>query len=334
MRRILTVVLALAATLGAAWLILLRADIPLAELEDRYALDDSAFVTLANGDRIHITDTGPREAPVVVLIHGFSASLHTWNKWRAPLSQDYRVVSLDLPGHGLTSVSLDDTISMSDFIDTIDGVVNELELRPFTLVGSSMGGRTAWNYTLQRPENVAALVLVGASGWPVASEDTSLVFRLMDTPFAGAIMKNLDLTVFYRSGLKDSFVDTSNVTDDMVDRYVALSRAPGNRGILYDLQTRADQGPAASYEVLRAVNVPTLVLHGEQDNLVPVEGGRLFGEAIPGAVVITYPGVGHLPQEEIAEESLDDLLAFLRDTSEELGGEENTETGSEIEARP
>ncbi len=312
MRRLFAIVLTIVAIAGAAWLVLRRDSVPFETLEAAYGVRESQFVTLAPGEFVHYTDTGPRDAPVLVLVHGFSSSLHTWEAWRAPLSERYRVITLDLPGHGLTRMPADMQVTIGDMAALVDRLTIRLGVDRFTLVGSSMGGNVAWRYALAHPEKVEGLVLVGSGGWPRgADEGRPLAFVVVDNPVGRVVLKDLDLTMMFESGLKDSFVDQSQVTDEMVERYAMLARAPGHREILLQLLSRDDPDGLASKERLAVIAVPVLVLHGEGDNLVPPAHGRKFAEAIPGARLIAYDGVGHLPQEEIAARSLSDVVSFL-----------------------
>jgi len=338
MRRLLAVALTLGALLGAAWLLLMRGDLDYETLEAEYRLQASQYLTLGPGERIHFTDTGPDNAPAIVLVHGFSASLHTWTAWREDLSEDFRVITLDLPGHGLTRMQEGTEPSLDLFIETLDALTTDRGIERFVLVGSSMGGRVAWNYALERPDRVSALVLVAASGWQEPEDgETPFVFRLIRNPTAQSVMTSLDLTMIFRSGLKDSFVDESFVTDEMVNRYARLARAPGHREMLLALMTDADQGEEASAERLSGISVPTLILHGAEDRLIPVAGGHRFAEKITDAELIVYEGVGHLPQEEISDRSLADLRGFLSRRSAANGDAAAMITKvapSEVEARP
>lgn len=337
MRRLLAVALMLGALLGAAWLLLMRSDLDYETLAAEYGLDVSRYLTLDPGEHIHFTDTGSDDAPAIVLVHGFSASLHTWNAWREALSKDFRVITLDLPGHGLTRMPEGTEPGLDLFIETVDAVTEDRGIDSFVLVGSSMGGRVAWNYALERPERVSALVLVGASGWPEPEDaETPFVFKLIRNRAAQSMMKNLDLTMIFRSGLNDSFVDQSFVTDEMVDRYARLARAPGHRDMLLALMTYADQGEDASQDRLSGISVPTLILHGAEDRLVPVAGGYSFAESITGAELIVYDGVGHLPQEEISTRSLADLRRFLSRSLTDINTAASVTKAarSEVEARP
>lgn len=313
MRSFLAILLTIGAVLGAAWLLLQRGDVPYEQLERIYAGPDSQFMGAGDGEFVHYTDTGPRDAPVLVFVHGFSASLKTWESWRASLDDEYRVITIDLPGHGLTRANADADVSAVGMVDFVDRVTEDLGAERFTLIGSSMGGWISWNFALTHPERVEGLVLVGASGWPAAEDEkTPLAFQIIGNPLAQAVLKNMDLTMLVRSGLKDSFTDQSFVTEEMVERYAMFSRAPGHRDILLRLVSRDDRDGVATAEKMAEIAVPTLILHGEDDKLVPVAGGRRFAETIRDAEIVVYSGVGHLPQEEAAATSLADLEGFLQ----------------------
>lgn len=303
-----------AAVLAVGWVSLKRADIPFSTLESAYANDASQFITLQNGLTVHVRDEGQIDGPTLVLVHGFSASLHTWDAWVRDLKSDHRVISLDLPGHGLTRAPDEYAIGMDQFVKTVDEVTDYLRAEQFTLVGSSMGGNTAWEFALANPDKLNALVLVAASGWPPEEGEEpseSLVFKLLGNKAARSIMKDLDMSMLIRGALRDSFVDQTFVTDEMVSRYASLSRAPGHRQAILDLTVNRGERRMATPDLMAGIDVPTLILHGDQDNLVPVSAARRFAESIPGAEIAIYPNVGHLPQEEIAAESLADLRSFL-----------------------
>lgn len=313
-RRILIVLVTLVLILAAGWLALRRADIPYDTLETLYASEASQFMTLSDGMKLHYRDEGESDAPTLVLVHGFSASLHTWEPWVARLKDEYRVISLDLPGHGLSRSPAPANMHPGHFADVIAEVTGSLDAQTYTLVGNSMGGATAWQFALKHAERLDGLVLVAASGWANeadAGDDRPLVFKLLANPAARWLMKDLDMTGLVRGGLQNSFVDQSLVTDSMVERYVSLSRAPGHRaGILAMTVSRQGRVEATS-ERLSAITVPTLILQGNRDNLVAPSGAEKFAAAITGSELKLYENVGHVPQEEIADRSVADLRDFL-----------------------
>lgn len=326
-RRLLAVLVTIGVILGAGWLTLRRDDIPYEHLEAIYANSDSRYLAFGDEMRIHFRDTGPRDARTIILVHGFSASLHTWEPWVNNLKRDYRVITLDLPGHGLSRCIDNSQIGTQQFIDTINRVADTLKVSRFTLAGNSMGGGAAWAYALAHPERLDGLVLVDAAGWAREEEEAEsrpLIFRLLEIGPARRVLRDLDMTPLIRGGLEDSFGNPAFVTDEMVERYASLSRAPCHREALLQLTSGQGERREATAELLGAITTPTLVMHGELDNLIPASHGEKFAAAIPGAELKLYPGIGHLPQEEIAEESAGDLRAFL---SRRVYGVEDTGLG-------
>ena len=307
-------VLGVLVLLVGAYLALRRPDIGFDSLEAKYANNASRYLDLPSGLHVHYRDQGNPRGPVLVLVHGFSASLHTWEPWIQQLGGHYRIITLDLPGHGLTRAPKDYKASTAACVDVVADTTADLGVTSFVLAGNSMGGGVAWSFALRHPDRLKGLVLVDSAGWPheQAGAKSPLVFKLLRYPVARAIMRDIDTSSLIASGLKSAFVDQSLVTDPMVQRYVDLGRAAGHRDILLALQTsRVPMSPAQTTALLNTIKVPTLVMHGDQDALIPVEDGRALAAAIPGAKLIIYPGVGHVPMEQIANKSADDLTAWL-----------------------
>lgn len=314
MKRLLVVLVTVAIILTAGWLMLRRPDISYNTLESVYSKSNSRYLKSGSQIELHFTDTGPRDAPILVLVHGYSASLNTWDAWVRNLRKDYRVIRLDLPGHGLSRCVDNDEIGIEQFIASIDRVTHSLDVDQFTLVGSSMGGHTAWAYALAHPDRLDGLVLVDAAGWlsaPGEDDKDPVIFKLLRNGFARNVMKDLDMSALIRSGLENSFADPELVTDEMVERYSAMSRAPCHREALLKIMSGTTLRVPASKERLSAITVPTLILHGDTDNLIPVAHAEKFADAIPGSKLIIYPETGHIPQEEQPVASVEDFRAFL-----------------------
>ncbi len=304
-------VLAILAVLVAGFLALAwRGDLSYETLEARYGSEASRYVDI--GDvRIHYREEGDPSGRTILLIHGFSASLHTWAPWVERLAPRYRVISLDLPGHGLTRAPADFTPSTQAYADLVAAFAAELNLPPVVVAGSSMGGHVAWDFARRHPEKVAALALVDAGGWLDENAEDGDVFALLRDPFWGPILMKLDSTALTRQGLQAAFVDPTLVTEEMVQRYVTLARAPGRRAILRRLLTELDLYTLATPELMASIQAPTLVMHGDRDALVPVESGRRFAQTNPNAQLVIFENVGHIPQEEIPDRSVETLIAFL-----------------------
>ena len=289
-----------------------RADIPYETLATHYESGASRYVDLPGGVRMHYRDQGA--GPTLLLIHGFSASLHTWEPWVEQLGGDYRIVTLDLPGHGLTSAPAGHQPSMQGYAAIVEEFAQALDIARFAIGGNSMGGHVAWEYALAHPERVDALILVDSAGWPDTRSDPEnapLVFRLLANPLAASLLRDLDTTRLTRDALVSSFPAHPDLVDDaMVARYTEMSRAPGHRDVLLQLMS-PNARTYATPERLAALSAPVLILHGARDALIPPENAQKFKDAIPQSELLIFEGIGHAPQEEIPEDSALAVHEFL-----------------------
>jgi pimeloyl-ACP methyl ester carboxylesterase len=300
------------AVLLGAWLKLRGPDIPYQSLEARYAKEDSHFVDLPGGYRAHYRESGAANLPLLVLLHGFGDSFTTWQGWVDELKPQYHIISLDFPGHGLTRAPQGVTLSGEGLADFVDAFAAKLGLPKFAVAGNSMGGGAAWQLAVRHPERVSALILVDAAGFandkPPA--EVPLAFKILRYPIGRKILANIDNKPLIDQGLKADVYDKTVITPLIVDRFAEFQRAPGHRAILMSLNMQ--QNGASAAELLPGVKAPTLILWGESDPLIEPAAARKFAAAIPGATLITYPKVGHLPQLEIPQRSAADVAAFLR----------------------
>ena len=321
-----TVLIIVVAVVGI-YLSQLRFDIPAAEVDALYSNAESEFMVLGNGQRVHYRDEGNPEGPTLVLIHGSNASLHTWALWVAELTDQFRIVSMDLQGHGLTGPAPDEDYTPDAMARLVDEVVTRLGIYRFALAGSSMGGRASWHYALDHPDRLTALILVGSGGYPQDMSDNggALVFRILSTEWGRTLLMNLDPTMLTRDGLESAFVDDSLVTDDVVDRYVTLALREGSR----DATAVRFAAPYTFDRVasIPEITTPTLILQGDGDALVPEEHGRQFDADIPNSTLIIYKNVGHIPMEENPAQSAADVRGFLNDVLG-LNAETEEETSS------
>ena len=306
------IVLALLALAAAATFLWLRApDLPAAELEARFQTPQDHWLDLGDGLRVHYRDEGPAEAPVLVLLHGYGDAYATWEGWAAALRAGHRVISLDLPGHGLTAAPAGTQIDREAQARLVLRVAEALKLPRFVIAGNSMGGGVAWKVALLAPRQLRGLVLVAAAGWPAHTQgqSPSLAFRVLQHPIGRWVLARIDNKPLIAQGLKAQVHDKGLITEAVVQRWADYQLYPGHRAIL--MSAPPGSHSQATAEKLAAIRLPTLVMHGEYDPLIPVENSRQFASAIAGARLITYPEVGHLPQREIPARSAADLRAFM-----------------------
>jgi pimeloyl-ACP methyl ester carboxylesterase len=287
------------------------ADIPLTELKAKYANTESEFVDLGDGLTVHLRDEGPLDAPAIILLHGSSSSLHTWDAWTQRLKGKYRIIRYDQPGHGLTGPHPKDCYTGACFADVVERVANNRGLKHFTLGGNSMGGWVAWEYAKAHPDRLDGLILVDAGGAPdSAPKALPIGFRIMAMPGINRLATIITPRSLVEKSLRQSVSKAGYITDKEVDLYWELLRRPGNRDatIKRSMARRAMESQPGNAPVLP---IPALILWGAEDKLIPVKAARWFETKLPDHETHIYAGTGHLPMQEVAEQSADNVLAWM-----------------------
>jgi pimeloyl-ACP methyl ester carboxylesterase len=298
-----------AGLLAIVYLLVRTPDIPADEARAKYGNAESQLVEVSPDFRVHVRDEG--SGPALLLIHGSNASLHTWEPWVALLKDRYRVVTLDLQGHGLTGPIPSRCYSRECMVETVESVRAKLGIERLAIGGNSMGGAVSWAYALAHPERVSALILVDSAGAQVKAERPPPIgFRILQMPG----VRNLAETITPRSLVESSLLQSVSVksaaSDEKVTRYWELLRYPGNRRATLD-RSQAPRTPVSLETFAPLRDVPTLILWGREDKLFAPAAAEWFQRALPNAKLIIYDGIGHLPQEEAPERSAEDVAAFL-----------------------
>jgi pimeloyl-ACP methyl ester carboxylesterase len=282
-----------------------RRDRPAAEVEARWARPPSKFVDV-DGLRVHYRDRG--QGPAVVLLHGSNSSLFTWEGWASLLARDHRVVTLDLPGHGLTGPDPRERYSSADMAAFVDRFVTTLGVSRFTLGGNSMGGGVAWRYALLHPEKVERLILVDAAGFP-REEPRPFALRMFSSPVFSHVARWLSPRSVIARSVRDVYGDPSRVTDGLVDLYEDMLLRAGNREATRRRFATNDQDGLVAR--LGETHVPTLILWGTRDRWILPKYAERFHTAIPGSQLVMLDGLGHVPMEEDPERSLAPVREFV-----------------------
>jgi pimeloyl-ACP methyl ester carboxylesterase len=281
-----------------------HADRSASELEARYATPPSRFVEV-DGLRVHYRDRG--SGPALVLLHGSNSSLFTWEGWVERLAPTHRVITLDLPGHGLTGPDPRERYSAAEMAEVVDAFASKLGLDRFAIGGNSMGGSVAWHYALAHPERVDKLILVDAGGLP-HREPRPPALRVASLPILGRLVRWETPRFAVAASVRDVYGDRAKVTDDIIDRYYALLLRDGNREATRERLQRKDDSLSARIGEIQA---PTLILWGTEDRWIWPKYGEQFRDRIPGAKLVKLPGLGHIPMEEDPAASVAPVLAFL-----------------------
>jgi len=280
------------------------------EMMSKYGGDQALFVDDGHNGQIHYRDEGNKEGPALLLVHGSNSHLHTWEDMVGLLKGKYRLISYDQPGHGLTGPSGDGDYRGDDMAAAGVKVLDAVGVEKAIWVGNSMGGWVSWRAALSNPERVSGLVLIDASGAQGGEKITPyLGARILRTGFGQAILPHITPRFMVKKSLDDSVYNADDLSEEVITRYWEMLRFPGNR------QATLERGSAdreiQKWDEIGSISVPTLILWGEEDSVIPVSHAELFAEAISDSEVIIYPKIGHLPMEEDALQVAQDIDSFV-----------------------
>ncbi len=284
-------------------------DWPVEALVARWAPPPSDFIDV-KGQLVHLRDVGPRDDPEpLVLIHGTSASLHTWEGWVSALSLRHRVISFDLPGFGLTGPNASADYRGDTYARFVLDLMDQLKVQRFAIAGNSLGGEVAWRTALLAPQRVTRLVLVDAAGPDFESESVPVAFLVARVPVLNRAFDWMLPRPMVVASVRNVYGDPSRVSDALVDRYQQLALREGNRRALVQRFQQSQRGQDA--ERIRELKLPTLILWGGRDRLIPLSVGRQFQQDIAGSELVVFDELGHVPHEEDPARTVAPVKAFL-----------------------
>ncbi len=265
-----------------------------------------ASAIVVDGTRLRYIDAGA--GPAVLLIHGFGASMYSWRSTIGPLAAaGYRVVAFDNRGFGFSDKP-DSGYRNADYVRLVVALLDSLRIPDAVLVGHSMGGEIAAEVALAHPERVRALALVDAAGlevhWP-------FLLRAARWRIVGGIAGGLRGRGITAGILRRIYADPAKVTEQDVDQYYAPVAEPDYgralRGVLRQFRFDALRGR------LSAIQVPTLLLWGTDDRLIPPSVGRHMAAELLRAAFVLVPRAGHAAPEEQPDAVNHLLLTFLKE---------------------
>ncbi|PYE20768.1 pimeloyl-ACP methyl ester carboxylesterase [Williamsia limnetica] len=277
-----------------------------------------------HGDLVAYRDEG--SGPVLLLIHGMAGSSRTWDAVLPELAKKYRVIAPDLPGHGLSAKPRGD-YSLGAFAAFLRDLLRELEVETATIVGQSLGGGVAMQFTYQHPEYCERLILIGSGG---LGPDVNWTLRLLSAPGAELVLPIiaprpvLDVGNKIRSWLSSAGVQSPRA-DETWRSYSSLADRETRQAFLRTLRSVVDyrgQAVSAMNRLYLNSEMPTLLIWGDHDKIIPVAHGYAAHEAIPGSRLEVLEGIGHYPHAEapaavvaIIDDFLDVAAAQMRKLS-------------------
>jgi pimeloyl-ACP methyl ester carboxylesterase len=315
MQLLVSAALVALASLVGFWSYRGEVDLEPAALEAQYGKAPSQYVQLPSGTRVRYQDNNPAangaKFPALLLLHGGGLSLESWAPLVEKLAGTMRIVTVDLPGQGLTGTTVEGDYSadgMVRFVSEFTAVT--MPEGPFVLGGHGAGGEVAWRFALRHPERVSKLVLVAPAGIAPPAGPQAAALTIADMPGGGLILRLYNTRQRFQSTLRAAAYDKPAITNEIIDRAYLMSRREGTRAATLARLQSADADPAPTAR-LAEIKVPTLLLWGREDPVFPIGQASAFAGSIAGAKLVTYERCGHFPMIERPDATASDVKSFL-----------------------
>lgn len=271
-----------------------------------------------HGDRVAYQDAG-RGDEALLLIHGMAGSSETWRAVISQLSTKYRVVAPDLLGHGQSAKPRSD-YSLGAFAVLLRDLLDELGISRATVIGQSLGGGVAMQFAYQHPDYCQRLVLISSGG---LGPDVGWTLRLLSAPGAELILPVIAPPPVVTAGNKlRSWFTAGGIQSpraaEMWSAYSSLADAQTRQAFLKTLRSVVDyrgQSVSALNRLHLTSDLPTMVIWGDQDRMIPIKHGYAVHDARPGCRLEVLAGVGHFPHVERPGHVVDLIDDFIDTTS-------------------
>lgn len=260
--------------------------------------------TLGSMPFAYLENSAAGDKEAIIMLHGFSADKSNWMRFAKHFAKDYRVIALDLMGHGDTAGSLEGSYSIVDQVAFVRGVAGALGISRFHLVGNSMGGAISSLYAATHPEQVISATLISPAG---VHDVPSEMDRLLEQDSNPLIATNEE--EFYQ--VMDFVMEEKPYIPGPVARVEAekaVARAELNRKIFSDIRRDMELGLQQRFSNIQA---PVLIIWGDQDRAINVGNIDKYADLIPNASKKIYQGIGHLAMIEVPKRSAEDMLGFM-----------------------
>ena len=284
-------------------------DVSVEELKKKYANTESEFVEI-DGMQVHFRDQGlATDSLPIVLIHGTGASLHTWESWVNELKNKHRIITLDIPAYGLTGPNKTGDYSQDFYVNFMENFLLKLNIKRCVLGGNSLGGSITWAFALEHPERVGKMILVDAGGYPMVSKSVPIAFQIARMPIVGNLFKYILPYAVIEKSLQNVYVHDDRITPELIERYYDLASRTGNRKAFLDRMKSSIKND--NYLKIKTLTMPTLIIWGKEDGLIPLNVAEKFHKDLPNDTMIVFKDLGHTPMEEDPMKTVKAVKDFL-----------------------
>lgn len=250
----------------------------------------------------------------LLCIHGFGASLYSWRNFVDPFANEYQIILIDLKGSGQSPKPPDTKYSTQDHADLLYQFILKHDLRNLTLIGNSFGGALSLLLSLMLADagessRLKSLVLIDAGAY---KEFIPAYLKLLSIPLINFGVYLIPSRFAARVTLRKAYYDQTKITEEQISAYAAPIAAPGGKHALRE--TGRQLVPDNFDELIKRykeITVPTLIIWGRQDRIIPLKVGELLRRDIANSTLKIIDECGHAPQEEKPEETIPLVLEFL-----------------------
>ena len=281
-------------------------------IEAKYLEDSSSFLNI-DGVNIHYTDEGI--GPAILLLHANYANLIDWKPWVKTLSPNYRIIRMDIPGHGLTEADPLNDYSMPRTVFLIERLISSLGIKQLSVVGASLGGTIGIHFTRNNPEIVDHLILVSPGALNPRVRGSNEPAKL---PKAFNLMTQITPRLLVKGLLTGGFGDPSNISEELITRWHDLLLREGQRDAQMARMRQYVSGDID--QVIKQVKAPVLIMWGKKNKVVPVELAYEMKNLLVNShsiEIIIYESGGHQLVQELGQETAVDALEYLVQSNQE-----------------
>ena len=259
--------------------------------------------------KVHYVEAGSPSAPPMMLVHGFATGWFMWKQVMPELAKDYHVFAIDLPGFGFSDKPKDFPYEPDGYGKTLMNFMDQKGIQKAILVGNSMGGSLSLWLAMYHPERVSRLVLVDAGGYPMK---LPVMLWIATISWIRPIAKPLFGKWVIKLMLKYIFSDDSKVTPELVEEYGQPFETENAKDVLFWMFKRNDISNFGELtKNIPNIKVPTLVIWGENDRVIPIEHAHNFNRDIKDSEMVIIPQCSHCPQVDKPAEFLRAITTFL-----------------------
>jgi pimeloyl-ACP methyl ester carboxylesterase len=267
--------------------------------------------TASSEINLHLKQYGSGDP--ILCVHGLGANIFTWRHFTTPFSQNNKLILVDLRGFGSSPKPSTPHYSIEEHANDIYEIILREDLKRLTLIGNSLGGGIALLVALKLCElnsaRLSRLVLIDAGAY---EEYLPGYLKLMRSFLGKLVVYLAPSKLAAKFVLRASYYDKDKITSEQINAYAEPIASEGGRYAL--LQTARYCIPTNSDEIitkLKDITVPTLILWGRQDSVIPLKVGELLAQDLPNSKLEVFENCGHIPQEEKPAETIASISRFM-----------------------